>query len=471
MTGSRAFALILFAALQIGHEIPSANRWDIDEEIRIPIPAGARWELSDWNGDGMLDLMLFDGRTIRIRLQTDRNTWVVSDSFTVDDSHVVADVLDSFTTGNASSLLLAGRDSLRLVMNGSAGVSLAPAYPVRMPCGAAAKVLLPFPFAARGAGWRGFAVPTSDSLLLFTATGRFSIPGGALTEVRGRRMIVTSPRVVPAHWNDDGFVDLIVIDEADLAVHTGEQDGSFRPRAEVRISFQRRSESDRASDEIVRVAVCDLEGDGLADLVVAGEPKDPLDAYLSVAVHRNHGAGCGPLPDQVLTLDSWGRLLPTCDRDGDGLADLRVQTAATGTGAILRALASGTVPVHSRLYVQTEDGVFVRREQGDFSVQADWNDDRGSPVRFDDASDWNADGLRDMLIVSDHTLSLNQTTDGSSFATKQTSRWHCDETEACDYRVRDVDGDGVIDLTHTKRSTGAGARRELLIALGVVRIH
>ncbi|NNE08940.1 MAG: hypothetical protein HKN20_10315 [Gemmatimonadetes bacterium] len=475
MTGARMLVSLLFAVQLAGHETAGANLWDVSEEDTIPIPDGANWEFSDWNGDGLRDLLLIDGRTIRVRLQIDRERWV-DDSLFVGDSYVAWDVLDSFTVDRASSLLLVGRDSLLLLAGESAVGSLPVSRTLRMPYGAATEELLRFPFAVQDGGWRAFAVTSSDSLLLVTANGRTSLPGGARTEIRGRKITATSPRVTPAHWDDDGLVDLILIAEDDLAVHRGVPgDGpgtSFTHHAEARISFHERSESNRDRDEIVRIAVCDLEGDGLADLVVTGEPRDPIDAYLSVAIHRNRGAGCGPIPDHFLTIDSWGRLLPVCDRDGDGLADLRIQTTGTGTGAILRALASGSVPVRARLYLQTASGGFERREKGDFSVHADWNDDRRGPVRFDDTRDWNRDGVRDMLIVTGPSFTLHQTTvrtGAGSFTMTETSRWQYADTQTLEYEVMDIDGDGVVDFARSRPSTGTSGRRELLVTYGRVR--
>lgn len=469
MTGMRAAILIALALVRMDAGVVRADRWEVEEEVAIPIPNGAHWELTDWDGDGVQDLVLLDQRTIRIKRQITRSTWRPDDPFTVDDSYVAWDVLDSFTNHHAPTLILVGRDSFQLLSSGAEGVSYTPAYPVRMPYGSAADSLMRFPFGLRVPGVRAFAIPSTDSLLLITSGERSSINRGVQTKIRGRRSSVVAPHIFPGHWDGDGLVDLIMVEDGNLTIYRGSIDGAFATREPLRISFDagRLSSGERA--ESVRITVCDLDSDGLSDLIVTGVPNDPVDSYLSIAVHRNQGDGCGPAPDHILMIDSWGRLLPIHDRNNDGLADIRIQTTATGTSALLRALASGSVSIRTRLYTQTADGNFERQKKGEHSVQASWKDDRRAPVRFDDAEDWNNDGVRDMLIVSGNLISLHQTTRSTSVAMTETSRWQSSDYGEVGYRAKDIDCDGVIDFAYSTDKTESQENRKLRIAFGRVR--
>ena len=96
----------------------------------------------------------------------------------------------------------------------------------------------------------------------------------------------------------------------------------------------------------------DLNGDGYGDLVIAGDPNIPGGAETyrgSAAFYVYHGAASGLAPSPTLELSDQSQVFTSvaggCDLNGDGYADLAVDTtggtsAAIYLGSAARASAS-----------------------------------------------------------------------------------------------------------------------------------
>lgn len=232
-------------------------------------------------------------------------------------------------------------------------------------------------------------------------------------------------------WNGDGFTDLLVGEKVGsnagkVAIYLNNGQGVFTASGYVQADGRDLSVAASGCQGIV-VALQDLNGDGIADLV-AGLADGSMQYYLGKA-DNSFGTA------QNLDLRVAERAFPTvADMNGDGVADLLI---GSGDGKLFVSVGSAAADGSLSFASLTElPGVSVSG--------------RAAPL----VADVNGDGYAD-LIVGDADGKLNLfVNNGTAYSLVKT--WNIDDVDWQRARITmaDVDSDGVADLI-VGGSTGA----------------
>jgi hypothetical protein len=234
---------------------------------------------------------------------------------------------------------------------------------------------------------------------------------------QGTFTVGTHPDAVAvADLNGDGKLDLIVANYGDLntpvpgsvSVLLGNGDGTFQPAQTFPVGFGATS-----------VAVADVDGDGIPDLVVAnfGNPNTHDPGSVSVLLGNGNGTfrppvnyATGPGPASVAVADV----------NGDGIPDLVVANQYGNTVSVL---------------LGNRDGTF--RSAVNYPV--------GTGPTSVTVADVNGDGVPDLIVtnISDNTVSVLLGNGAGTFQPGPTLSTGLGPVAAA---VADVNGDGTLDL-------------------------
>jgi microcompartment protein CcmK/EutM len=284
--------------------------------------------------------------------------------------------------------------------------------------------------------------------------------------------------VLEADLNGDGLPDLIVTNSSDATV--GVSLNTTAPGATT-LSFAAQQTFATGSDPTA-VAVADLNGDGLLDLIVANDGSDTVSVLMNTTAP---GATTPTFATQVTCATGTGpHAVAVADLNGDGLPDLLVANAGAGTVSVLmnttapgaatptfatqQSFATGTFPTSVAVADLNGDGfpdLVVANESSDtVSVLLNTTTPDASTPSFHlqqtfatgnsptsvVAADMNGDGLPDLVVANSGSTTVsvlfNTTAPGAttaSFANQQTFA-----TGNTPYAVvaADVNGDGRPDI-------------------------
>jgi hypothetical protein len=146
--------------------------------------------------------------------------------------------------------------------------------------------------------------------------------------------------------NDDGILDLVTLDSADVCVRLGNGDGSFPGLPKYDTGLQNNN-ADR------QMVSGDFNGDGIPDLALAQGGSDGGPLYGTVSVLLGNGDGTFQAP--LLSTFSGGGIMASLavgDVNGDGRLDLIVETNGTlrVTGGVSVLLGNGDGTFRSSFY-------------------------------------------------------------------------------------------------------------------------
>jgi hypothetical protein len=174
-------------------------------------------------------------------------------------------------------------------------------------------------------------------------------------------------------------------------------------------------------------ALVDIDGDGDLDLVTANQGNSQDDAYRPLYLFRNDGHGLATTPDWQSAQAAIENSVAAADLDGDGLPDLATAKWVDFESAAY--LNVGGTPATTPFWnAGTTDG------------------DRGVAI-----ADFDGDGRNDILL-GQATLTLYHNDGAGGFAPV----WHADNTES-DHQglaVGDIDGDGWPDIAEIDFARG-----------------
>lgn len=200
----------------------------------------------------------------------------------------------------------------------------------------------------------------------------------------------------------DGRPDLFAVDRFGLRVFrrgpkglpsTATRTARFRP-----FSFE---EERRHEVNALVAAVRDLDGDGLADLVVHRTGGGLLHSHASTDVYHNGGGGADPTgrPSASLHVDSGVASIQLEDLDGDGHTEIVQAVVPFGVVQAIRVLVRRQVEAKLAVYrfSSAGDGDLVRTWETDLDYPLDFDLGRVVGLLPDVEGDWNGDGRRDLL--------------------------------------------------------------------------
>jgi hypothetical protein len=320
-----------------------------------------------------------------------------------------------------------------------------------------------------GDGKSEILLPQPDGLAVFTrgATGwtrageirlHMAAAYAARTELYeprlrnfGLRALVTVPELTVADFDGDGKPDLFALLEDQLEVHRGGGAALFLPVAAARLQLSKANETAHVS-AIVR----DLDGDGIADLVVnrisggLGQMRALTQLYFG-----KKGGGFSE-PAQKMEREGYAGSLSFGDLDGDGKPDLLMPHVDVGLADMARVLLSKRMTI----------GWEARRNRGrEFSVVPETIKDVDFPVDFSQladidgpypsvAGDFNGDGNAD-FIAANGPDSLAVWLGGGKSLIADSPKAIVHITPSKFFFITDLDGDKRADLVVFYRSRDA----------------
>jgi len=163
-------------------------------------------------------------------------------------------------------------------------------------------------------------------------------------EPRLRNFSARATYVVPelsvADYDGDGKPDLFAVMEDVLAVHKGGGPTLFSPVPVARHYLGVRSDQEIQRGAHVHTTVRDLNGDGVADLVVNKITGGLGQMRAQTGVYFGKKGGGYEAPVQVIQREGFSGAISLADLDGDGKPDLVMPHVSVGLGEMARALLS-----------------------------------------------------------------------------------------------------------------------------------
>ena len=157
------------------------------------------------------------------------------------------------------------------------------------------------------------------------------------------------PALHLADSDGDGLLDIIATQEDRIAIYRQGPGITFHPQPDFTRDFAiRTQEEHREKQSNASVLVRDLDGDGVADLVVRKQVFEGIASAnsSSYVYFGKKGGGYAREPAQVLKSEGVGPLeLQLLDVTGDGHPDLIVPSMSFGVLALVRVLTTKTVKV------------------------------------------------------------------------------------------------------------------------------
>jgi hypothetical protein len=213
------------------------------------------------------------------------------------------------------------------------------------------------------------------------------------------------PRVELADVDGDGLADVVATDRHVVRVFRQRPGGALPAAPDRTFALRRISAEDHVRGSgSVRTAVADLDRDGRADLVVTHVAEGLLDARSDTTLHRNRGGGWNLAePDQTFTVKGGFSTEELVDLDGDGRVELVSVHVPLGVLELVEMLVTRSVDVHVAVRRAGRATPFAPAPSFERKLAVPFSMETFRPRGFvgNVASDWNDDGLRDLLLSGD----------------------------------------------------------------------
>jgi len=470
---------------------------------------------TDFDGDGLADLLLLSGRSARVHFQRagaaafdpkpDLAFDLPADSILYDTGDVVGDAgreIVVLRPASAEAISLAGRKLGRepLVLVSPVGAALRPDEddlhwrPLCRDCDGAPgdEIFLPgadgIDVFRRDAASRAFVPAGSVKTGIVGAVE----PGSGEGLVSRFRAAFGYPAIHVADLDGDGALDVAAATLESVAVHRGSKAppffGAAAPSRALRTGLAARRDRPSPSTPLV---VDDADGDGRSDFLVVDGPAG------TIRVHLAGAAGPDPesTPSQVLKIDGWILEATLSDVDGDGRRDLvLLSTPEVGVMEGARIVVEKTLRVRVAAFAASAPSPaphapFERTPTSSFEKSVPVSFATGGAARFEMislprptiAGDFDGDGARDLLAPTgpdELGVFLGAKGKGLEFSDEPDATIHLGGTDAApasapppaaprpvEAWLRDLNGDGRTDIVLFQPDFGAKDRADRVTIL------
>ncbi|MCG8591988.1 MAG: VCBS repeat-containing protein [Proteobacteria bacterium] len=265
------------------------------------------------------------------------------------------------------------------------------------------------------------------------------------------------PTLARAHDDGDGRIDLFALARFDAWVYRA--DGPGLPAAPTRrmthqpfpLAHEIRHE---ATD--VDLYADDLDGDGLAELIVHRTMGTLSSSETITDVYANDGSGPSLAQPPAASLRSEGGIagLEILDLDGDGRRELVEMSLRFSVVQMIRILVTQRAEVGLRVLAfrpqaeeRGDEDPLVTAWRDDVVLRIDFGEGRIAGLFPDVSGDWNGDGRRDLLQpLGARQVGIRLGTGGPDGPGFESSATRQPLPTSGDILVRDLDADGLDDL-------------------------
>jgi hypothetical protein len=422
---------ILFLTIRIWAVVPEGDAWK-SISIQAPEPV-SDIQIGDLNGDGELDLTVVHRDSIGTMVSAyfrngDGFGGSPSASFWTDAAvYDVADVDGDRT----KEIVLLDERSVRWIEWNHGTMSMRTIqlkFPAFVPADGNRLARWRLTIDADGDGLDEFAIPKSDGIVLLKIDSAGVVfsqqlctrPASTIDDHMPLRWTTEAPEISTLDFNGDGHTDLLTTLGGRLEVFLRALTGtpeentdhylSILPDLHYQMTYHG-LDSDilNLDPEETRLDVRDLDGDGLADVVVSRRSRlDFTNRMSAVGIHFNKKDRIDPVPDQVIAVENLGASYATGDWNGDGKIDLAIPRLNVGIEQAARVLLTREAEAAIDVYCLGENNRYPDDPDASIRFNAkpmikDWIRD-GFAVSA--CGDWNGDGKADLFVETGNSKRL-----------------------------------------------------------------
>jgi hypothetical protein len=281
--------------------------------------------------------------------------------------------------------------------------------------------LLLYPIGRDGPQGAGEAVKLYQPTLLFQGDR-----DNRLIRDYALQLMYRLPQLVVRDFNGDGRADLLAAWQDHLAVYLQDATGRFPEEPSRTFHFDLRMEQERTL-RLVQLSslIEDLNGDGLADLVLTKMTGRITDRRIVTSVYFNRGGQLPTQPDARLEHDGFATTLLAQDVNGDGKQDLLFPVVKIGVRNLIRNLLTDRAEVSLLVHLY--------RDQGFYGSAPNWARSYGYQIDLSDGlvlqgawpnldGDFDGDGKADLVIAGNDELAVYLASPGLLFGREPAAR-------------------------------------------------
>jgi hypothetical protein len=281
----------------------------------------------------------------------------------------------------------------------------------------------------------------------------FLEPTGLMLSESDIQIFLDAPRISIGDCNGDGRIDILASKRHEMLLFHGRSDGSFPRKPSRRIKLSRVTIEDHIRGTgAVRTAAKDIDGDGLADLIISETGGGVMDASSDTYIHFNRGSGWDlDKPDFAFESKSTLGADQLIDVDGDGKLELLRVGIPINVLELIEIFLTEAIDAKLSVYPlerAAEAPAAPAKPDSWFKIKL------GIPLDFDTSRpagfiptvrhDFNGDGFRDYITSNDGTRLEVYVGSRKGGYRKRSARQKV-STEG-QLGVGDLNGDGLTDL-------------------------